>query len=405
MRIRMNYCRRIVYLVVALSLAIFVAASHADEPKQPTLEELIKTYGPAYTIRVVDEEGKPVEGALAGEFAFCTDGKWQVNSDIPGRTDSAGDVHYPYGSNELSKRPVFAMHEGRKLAGLADAIGERSSEPVVISVTAHPARHVHGNLTCSKISSVGESLGPGTVYLSPAKEGARPIFEYDARDLHYGFLLPAGEYVLTAYCRQTTHIVLLPISVGVKSQDDIELKTIELPPTQLTMLRGKPAPPLRGVLGWKNSMGLQLTELKGRFVLLEFWGNWCGTCVVSMPKLFAISDRIPADKLVIVGIHEGMQGESDIDTAEKLDVALAAVRDNLWKGRDLPFPVALVKTEHVPFAGADDYAVSQSAADYGIWRYPTTVLIDPEGNVVGDAVEYVYSEGGIERLVKLVGAE
>jgi hypothetical protein len=71
----------------------------------------------------------------------------------------------------------------------------------------------------------------------------------------------------------------------------------------------------------------------------------------------------------------------------------------------LPFPVALVNTEHIPFVGADDEALSKCAVDYGVWLYPTTVLIDPEGKVVGNAVDYVSSNDGLEKLAKLVGAE
>jgi thiol-disulfide isomerase/thioredoxin len=389
---------------VALSVLLCVACD-ADEPAKPSLEEMVKQYGPAYTIRVVDENRKPVEGALAGVFGYYSEGKWQVDSDISGRTDVSGDVHYPFGSDELSQRAVFAMHEGRKLAGLADPIGERGSEPVVISVTVHPARHVRGQLTSSKLSEIKESLGSGVVGLYRAKDDKRPVLDYDASELHYDFLLAPGNYVLQAYCRLKTYLVSVPISVDVASQDDVEVKAIDLPPTKLTMLHGQPAPQLKSVLGWKNSPGIQLAELKGRYVLLEFWGNWCGTCLYLMPKLFAISDRIPADKLAIIGIHEGMQGESDIDIADKLDVAVADARNKWWIVRDLPFPVALVKTEHIPFPGAEDYALSQCAADYGIWLYPTTVLIDPEGKVVGNAVDYVSSNDGMEKLAKLVGAE
>jgi hypothetical protein len=134
-----------------------------------------------------------------------------------------------------------------------------------------------------------------------------------------------------------------------------------------------------------------------------------------MPKLFAIRDRFPEDKLAIVGVHVSDTGENQIDSSERLDAAIADSRKTLWHGRDLPFPVALVKAETTPYAEADvdarvegveiGRARSQAAADYGIMGYPTTVLIDRVGNVVGDAREFVESDEGVAKLAKLIEAE
>ena len=54
-----------------------------------------------------------------------------------------------------------------------------------------------------------------------------------------------------------------------------------------------------------------------------------------------------------------------------MDAKLVGVKKGFWKGRDLPFPILL-----------DDDRQTEKA--YTVASWPTTILIDPEGNVVSD---------------------
>jgi peroxiredoxin len=47
---------------------------------------------------------------------------------------------------------------------------------------------------------------------------------------------------------------------------------------------------------------LSLTELKGKFVLLEFWGTWCGPCYPEIPHLKKLWDLHVESNLVIIGV-------------------------------------------------------------------------------------------------------
>ena len=147
--------------------------------------------------------------------------------------------------------------------------------------------------------------------------------------------------------------------------------------SNLVRLRGKPAPELDGVRGWRGRP-VRLADFKGKYVLLEFWGYWCGPCVQAMPTLIELHERFKDKGLVVIGVHCDMSGETD--TPEKLDEKIALLKKNVWQGKDLPFPIALTTksstyNEHT-FDGT-------AAAQYGVLGYPTTILIDKGGKVVG----------------------
>jgi hypothetical protein len=75
------------------------------------------------------------------------------------------------------------------------------------------------------------------------------------------------------------------------------------------------------------------------------------------------------DKFEIIAFHDG-----SVKEFMELDEKLVNVKKMYWRDRDLPFPVLLDST-------------GQTIKDYGIHAFPTTILIDPEGKLVGQAGE------------------
>ena len=61
----------------------------------------------------------------------------------------------------------------------------------------------------------------------------------------------------------------------------------------------------------------------------------------------------------------------------ELDQKTAMYRNGIWKGRDVPFPTALVSGR------TRETGHCMAAADYGVMFYPTTVAIDRQGKVLG----------------------
>ena len=47
---------------------------------------------------------------------------------------------------------------------------------------------------------------------------------------------------------------------------------------------------------------VSLSELKGKVVLLNFWGTWCGPCRREIPAFIKLTEKYKKDGLEIVGI-------------------------------------------------------------------------------------------------------
>ena len=115
-----------------------------------------------------------------------------------------------------------------------------------------------------------------------------------------------------------------------------------------------------------------LSDYRGQTVFLNFWATWCGPCKMEMPDIQALYENWDenAGDLVVLGVAGpgiGQEGSAE-------DIA-AFLEENGYT-----YPVVMDDT------GALFY-------QYGISAYPTTFMIDTEGNVFG------YVQGAVSREV------
>ncbi len=137
-----------------------------------------------------------------------------------------------------------------------------------------------------------------------------------------------------------------------------------------------PAPELTGGASWLNvSKPLTLADLKGKVVLLDFWTYCCINCMHIIPDLKKLETKY-SKELVVIGVHSAkFQNEREAE-----NIRQAILRYGI---------------EH-PVINDSNFAIWQA---YGARAWPTLVLIDPEGNIVGSDT----GEGHYEILDKLIG--
>ena len=133
------------------------------------------------------------------------------------------------------------------------------------------------------------------------------------------------------------------------------------------------APRLQG-RGWLNSGGLTLSDLRGRFVLLDFWTSACVNCVHVIEELRPLEERY-ADVLTVIGVHS---------PKFPYEATPSAVVN----------AVARYRVEHPVLADPELLTWDAYAAN----AWPTLVLIDPRGYVVAQ----VTGEGHGAELAGLI---
>lgn len=136
------------------------------------------------------------------------------------------------------------------------------------------------------------------------------------------------------------------------------------------------APELEGGVAWLNTdRPLTLAGLKGKIVLLDFWTYCCINCMHIIPDLKKLEAKYDK-QLVVIGIHSAKfpnEGESD-------NIRQAILRYEI---------------EH-PVVNDREFRIWRR---YTVRAWPTQILIDPEGYVVGG----ISGEGHYHTLDQAIG--
>lgn len=104
---------------------------------------------------------------------------------------------------------------------------------------------------------------------------------------------------------------------------------------------------------------IALSELRGKYVLIDFWASWCKPCRFENPAMRRVYDKYKnkGKGFEILGVS--------LDRSQEAWVQAIAADGIHWK--------------HVSDLGFWSNAVAQQ---YGVNSIPFTVLLDPEGNIL-----------------------
>jgi thiol-disulfide isomerase/thioredoxin len=96
-----------------------------------------------------------------------------------------------------------------------------------------------------------------------------------------------------------------------------------------------------------------LSELRGKWVLINWWATWCGPCVTEMPYLQRIADE-RAEQMVVLGVN----------LSESREQVEAFANEN-----GISFPLLLSPSD-------------TTVIDYNVIGLPQTLLVNPDGDIV-----------------------
>ena len=139
------------------------------------------------------------------------------------------------------------------------------------------------------------------------------------------------------------------------------------------------APELEGGRGWLNTeRPLSLAGLRGKVVLLDFWTYGCVNCMHVIPDLKRLEEKYP-NELVVIGVHSAkFENEKETENIRRI--------------------ILRYGLEH-PVVNDADFRIWQA---YAVRAWPTQVLIDTSGYVVGKVSgegHYDVIDGAVGELI------
>jgi len=144
---------------------------------------------------------------------------------------------------------------------------------------------------------------------------------------------------------------------------------------QLEQSAGAPAPAF--TLTDKDGKQVSLSDYKGKYVLLDFWGSWCAPCRRSHPHLVELYTKYKDKNLDILGLAS----EKESDNVKWFN---AIERDGL------PWRQVNLKTNETG---------KEVKTNYHVTAFPTKILIGPDGEIVFFSVG---ATNEIEEKLKIV---
>ncbi|MCX2743993.1 TlpA disulfide reductase family protein [Mangrovivirga sp. M17] len=106
---------------------------------------------------------------------------------------------------------------------------------------------------------------------------------------------------------------------------------------------------------------LNLSDFRGKYVLIDFWASWCGPCRKENPYMVKLYDRFKGEDFEIFGVS--------LDQNEKA-----------W--------VSAIEADNINWAHVSDLQGwgNEAAQKYVVNSIPHTVLIDPDGKIIASGL-------------------
>jgi thiol-disulfide isomerase/thioredoxin len=112
----------------------------------------------------------------------------------------------------------------------------------------------------------------------------------------------------------------------------------------------------------------KLSDLRGKYVLLDFWGTWCGPCIGEMKELDPVYEKYHPRGFEVIGLN--------------MEKTSGGVSPEVYAADEKKVRAFIAKAGH-KWLQATQQSIERVALDIiHVNSYPTCILLDPEGKVV-----------------------
>jgi thiol-disulfide isomerase/thioredoxin len=135
----------------------------------------------------------------------------------------------------------------------------------------------------------------------------------------------------------------LTVNNNAQPESNVNSPTETVPQTETAAKSGKREMPpelMRASLESLDGGNFRLEDKKGKVVLINLWGIWCGPCIKEMPHLIELQDKYRDKGFEVLGLNVGDE-DLEKESAEnikvfaekmKLNYELGWAEDSFYKG-------------------------------------------------------------------------
>jgi len=332
--------------------------------------------------RIVDVHGDGIEGASLA-IAFHSKGG-SATSRITATTDNTG--RFAVGVPQLRAdqkvslvvtRDGYAGMDTEPMDLAISDLGIADVEPIQIDVGCSVRVRVVGPDESPLHGAVVEPLNDYASRTRIVRTG--PDGECQLTDLAAGLMRVSAQFGTLA---TRTKIPL--------DQGENQLVVLKLTPTATVLSTTPPesspalaagtAAPEWNISEWTDGKDRKLSDYRGKVVVLDFWGVWCGPCIHAIPAMKELHDRYKDRDVVFLGVHTA---GTDMTLVKRL------LKQQQWNAT-------------VGLDTGDDIVTGATVRAYAVRGFPTVIVIDPNGRITFNSGDVPKDRDAIMRDMQAV---